>query len=54
MKCRIELNKGHLNYKKELTYLGVIIGDTGNLKEDIINSLDDKRSNVTIIKSCVV
>ena len=48
MKCRIELNKGHLNYKKELTYLGVIIGDTGRLKEDIINSLEDKRGNVTI------
>ena len=48
VKSRIELNKGFLDYKEELTYLGVKISDTGNMKEDIVSLLDGKRSNVTI------
>ena len=48
VKGRIELDKNHLYYKKEITYLGIKINDHGNLRKDIINSLDEKRSNVTI------
>ena len=48
VKCRIELDKGFLDYKKQLIYLGVMISDTGNIKEDITSLVDDKRSNVTI------
>ena len=47
-KCQLELNKGQLKYKSEITYLGVIISDSGNLRQDIISLVAEKRSNVTI------
>ena len=48
VKSNIELDKGTLDYKKEITYLGIIINDNGNLRQDITSSLAVKRSNITI------
>ena len=47
-KCSLILNNGLLEYKSEITDLGVKITDTGNLKDDIDLYVNEKRSNITI------
>ena len=48
LKRGIMLKNGILDYKHSLTYLGVLISDTGSLKEDVISFVNGKRSNLTI------
>ena len=33
-KCTLVLEDGHLDYKQRLNYLGVVIGDKGNIKHE--------------------
>ena len=47
-KCCLLLKNGILAYKSEITYLGVKISDTGNIKHDIDLYIDGKRSNLTV------
>ena len=47
-KCCLQLKNGLLEYKSELTYLGVIITDSGKLANDIESYISSKRSDVTI------
>ena len=48
IKCKIELDKGSLDYKEEISYLGIVISQSGNLKQDITTYITEKRSNITI------
>ena len=42
------LNNGFLCYKNEITYLGLIISDTGNISGDIKLNIESKRSNISM------
>ena len=48
MKCDLKLKNGILEYKPIVTYLGVIVSDTGNIRNDIEKYVEEKRSNITI------
>ena len=48
MKNGILLKNGVLEYKSTLTYLGVLISDTGKIKDDVLAFVNGKRSNLTI------
>ena len=48
IKKDIVLKNGTLEYKKMLTYLGVIISDYGNITKDVNLYVTEKRSNVVI------
>ncbi len=45
-----------MNYSSKIDYLGVVISDSGSLKQDIKSVLDKKRSNVSIkfLNFCIV
>ena len=47
-KSSIVLNSGVLKYKSSFEYLGVIISDTGVLKEDVKRYVEKKSANVTV------
>ena len=47
-KSSILLDSGVLKYKSSFEYLGVIISDTGVLKQDVKSYLDKKSFNVTV------
>ena len=44
----IILNSGVLKYKAKFDYLGVIVSDTGLLKEDVKSFIDRKNGNVSV------
>ena len=44
----LQLKNGILEYKSVLTYLGVKISDSGDIKQDIESFIDGKRANITI------
>ena len=47
-KTNIVLKSGLLKYKNCFKYLGIIISDSGSLKQDVKSIVDRKRSNVSI------
>ena len=47
-KSTIHLSNGTLDYKNNVTYLGAIISDSGNINNDIQLYINDKRANVTV------
>ena len=47
-KCTLELDDGQPEYKNKLCYLGVMIGDKGNIKQEIRNSFNEKKGNITV------
>ena len=47
-KCTLELDDGQLKYKSKLCYVGVMTGDKGNIKQDIRNSFNEKKGNITV------
>ena len=50
-KSNLMLNNGYLEYKSELKYLGVMISDKGNLREDIDLFVTNKRSNMFLLNT---
>ena len=44
----IILNNGPLEYKSEITYLGLLFSDKGNLNNDIKLNIQNKRNNITV------
>ena len=48
LKKDIELKNGRLEYKEMVTYLGVLISDSGNIMNDVSLYVTEKRSNVII------
>ena len=48
LKRGILLKNGILDYKQSITYLGVLISDCGNVKEDVLSFVTGKRSNLTV------
>ena len=48
VKCDLKLKNGILEYKPIVTYLGVIISDTGSIRKDIEKYVEGKRANITI------
>ena len=48
VKCDLKLKNGILGYKPIVTYLGVIISDTGSIRKDIEKYVEGKRANITI------
>ena len=47
-KKNLHLKNGILEYKNILTYLGIKISDSGEIKRDIESYVDGKRANITI------
>ena len=47
-RINIKLKKGYLKCKSVQSYLGVIITNEGNLKNDVSKYIEDKRSNILI------
>ena len=47
-RCNIILESGVLKYKSSFEYLGVIISDSGTLKNDVCAFLNLKRANISI------
>ena len=47
-KKNLQLKNGILEYKTILTYLGIKISDSGEIKRDIESYIDGKRANITI------
>ena len=47
-KISLNLAYGYLKYKATQKYLGVIITDSGNMKQDISQFIHEKRSNVSV------
>ena len=48
IKCDLKLEDGWLNYKRSQKYLGIIITDSGNIKNDVSAFTDDKNKHVNI------
>ena len=55
-KIPIRIEGGFMNHSAKIDYLGIIISDSGSMKQDIKYFLDNKRSNVSIkfLNFCMV
>ena len=48
IKCSLKLKNGFIDYKKSVHYLGVIITDSGIIRNDIKLFLNEKRCNISV------